>query len=62
MRLLDGQRHIGRAHLAAALEIIRYANDSALHIFGDATGNPAADTILNALRATPAASLAPIYP
>ena len=51
--LLDGQRHIGKAHLAAALEIIRYANDSALHIFGDATGNPAADTILAALRATP---------
>ena len=51
--LLDGQQHIGKAHLAAALEIIQYANDSALHIFGDATGNPAADTILNALRATP---------
>lgn len=51
--LLDGQQQIGRAHLEAALEIIRYSNDSVRHIFGDATGNRTADTIIKALRACP---------
>jgi hypothetical protein len=48
--LLDGQRAIGTAHLDAALEIIRYSNDSVRHIFGDATGNRVADAILGPLR------------
>lgn len=51
--LLDEQRQIGLAHLTAALEVIRYSNDSVRHIFGDATGNRTADTILRALRSNP---------
>jgi hypothetical protein len=49
--LLDQQSQIGIAHLEAAQEIIRYSNDSAKHIFGDATGNRVADAILRELRA-----------
>jgi Protein of unknown function (DUF3987) len=48
--LLDRQNLIGKAHLAAALEVVRYSNDSVRHIFGDTTGNHIADTILKALR------------
>jgi Bifunctional DNA primase/polymerase, N-terminal len=51
--LLDGQQEIGLAHLQAALEIIRYSNDSVKFIFGDATGDPIADTILRSLRNNP---------
>jgi hypothetical protein len=51
--LLDGQEQIGIAHLGAALEIVRYANESVRHIFGDATGNRIEDAILRALRASP---------
>jgi hypothetical protein len=50
--LLDHQRQIGLHHLEAALEIIRYSNDSVRYIFGDATGDPTADTILRSLRNT----------
>jgi hypothetical protein len=49
--LLDGQQQIGLAHLEAALEVIRYSNESVRHIFGDATGNRTADAIMRALRA-----------
>jgi len=48
--LLDHQHQIGLAHLNAALEIVRYSNDSVRRIFGDLTGNKIADTILAALR------------
>jgi Protein of unknown function (DUF3987) len=48
--LLDHQHLIGKAHLDAALEVVRYSNDSVRHIFGDTTGNTIADTILKALR------------
>jgi hypothetical protein len=51
--LLDGQSQIGLAHLEAAIEVIRYSNDSVRHIFGDATGNRTADAIIRALRANP---------
>jgi hypothetical protein len=51
--LLDQQHLIGSAHLAAAIEIIRYSNESVRIIFGDATGNSIADAILSALRASP---------
>ena len=49
--LLDQQDLIGLAHLEAALEVVRYSNDSVRHIFGDLTGSRIADTIIRALRA-----------
>jgi len=51
--LLDGQPAIGRRHLEAALEVIRYSNASVKYIFGDAIGNATADTILRTLRSNP---------
>jgi hypothetical protein len=48
--LLDAAQMIGLGHLEAALECWRYAGDSARFIFGDALGDPIADTILVALR------------
>ncbi|MBI2569385.1 MAG: bifunctional DNA primase/polymerase [Candidatus Schekmanbacteria bacterium] len=51
--LLDGSATIGQCHLEAALECWRYASDSVAFIFGDATGDPIADTILQALKAAP---------
>jgi Protein of unknown function (DUF3987) len=51
--LLDRQHLIGSAHLAAALEIVRYSNDSVRRIFSDATGNSIADAILAAVRSSP---------
>jgi hypothetical protein len=51
--LLDGQSAIGRHHLEAALEIVRYSNASVKYIFGDAVGNATADTILRTLRSNP---------
>lgn len=47
---LDGCEHIEPKHVFAALEVVRYAHDSARYIFGDKTGNKDADRILNALR------------
>ncbi|MBM3788493.1 MAG: hypothetical protein FJW30_29510 [Acidobacteria bacterium] len=52
--LLDGATEIRKEHLLAALEVWRYCDDSAKYIFGDALGDPTADEILRALRATPA--------
>jgi hypothetical protein len=48
--LLDGDDCIRIAHLRAALAVWEYAEASARHIFGDATGVPLADRILTALR------------
>lgn len=48
--LLDGSKTIHSKHLRAALEFVRYAEDSARYILGDATGNTHADVILRALR------------
>jgi hypothetical protein len=48
--LLDGSRIVRAAHLAAALEVWRYCEDSARFIFGDTVGDQTADQILRALR------------
>ncbi len=52
--LLDRSLFVERAHLEAALEVWRYAADSASYIFGSALGDPVGDEILRALRASPA--------
>jgi hypothetical protein len=51
--LLDRSPVIRREHLAAALAVWRYADDSCRHIFGDSLGDGTADEILRALRANP---------
>jgi len=51
--ILDAAPSIGTAHLEAALECWRYAEQSAQFVFGDALGDPVADTILAALRQQP---------
>jgi hypothetical protein len=48
--LADGEATIDAPHLYAALEVWRYAEQSALMIFGDAVGDPLADLILRELR------------
>lgn len=48
--LLDCSAQIQRVHLEAALALWQYAENSARYIFGDAMGDPVADTILTALR------------
>jgi Protein of unknown function (DUF3987) len=49
--VMDESEYIDREHLSAALAIWQYAEDSARHIFGNATGDSVADTILLALGA-----------
>jgi len=51
--LLDGQGHIAEPHLQAALAMWRYAQDSALYIFGDRAADPLEDKILEALKTGP---------
>ncbi|MFN2484261.1 MAG: hypothetical protein ABR509_04905 [Candidatus Limnocylindria bacterium] len=48
--MVDRSTVIGVEHLRAALAVWRYAEQSARWVFGDATGDPTADTILRALR------------
>jgi hypothetical protein len=48
--LLDGSQEIRPEHQRAALALWEYAEQSARIIFGDATGNSIADTIMRALR------------
>lgn len=48
--LLDRSDTVKRIHLEASLALWRYCEDSARYIFGDATGDRVADTILLALR------------
>jgi hypothetical protein len=55
--VLDISREIRREHIRAALALWEYAEESARYIFGDATGDPEADAILDALRATKASGL-----
>jgi hypothetical protein len=43
---------IEHGHLLAALALWDYAEQSARYVFGDATGDPVADQILEALRAS----------
>jgi hypothetical protein len=52
--LLDGADAIAGPHLRAALAVVAYCRASARHVFGDATGDPVADTIADALQAAPA--------
>jgi hypothetical protein len=47
---LDGSDLIKPKHVFAALEVVRYAHDSARYIFGERTGDKVADRILEALR------------
>jgi hypothetical protein len=47
--LLDCSSEIKKKHLEAALEIIRYADESVRFLFGDSLGDPIADQILSAL-------------
>jgi hypothetical protein len=51
--LADQTFEIGIPHLEAALEIWRYAEDSARYLFGDSIGDPTADSILRGLRRAP---------
>jgi len=51
--LLDGSDAIRANHLAAGIEVWRYAMDSARFIFGDTLGDATADQILRALRVAP---------
>ncbi len=51
--LMDQENKIGVDHLLAALAVWDYANESAKYIFGDATGDPARDTIVANLKASP---------
>jgi hypothetical protein len=48
--LLDGEDSIDRTHLEAGLAVWEFCQASARHIFGDVTGDTAADAILRALR------------
>jgi hypothetical protein len=48
--VLDESGKIEPQHLEAALALWQYAEDSARYIFGDATGDPVADTIYAALK------------
>jgi hypothetical protein len=50
---LDASQYIRKEHLLAALEVWRYCEESAAFIFGDASGDPIADTIIVALRGEP---------
>jgi hypothetical protein len=50
--LLDCSTVVRVEHLKAALAFWRYCEDTARYIFGDRTGDPVADRILGALRAS----------
>jgi hypothetical protein len=51
--LLDSAAAIAAEHLLAALALWDYCEQSVLHIFGDALGDPVADELLRLLRAAP---------
>lgn len=51
--LLDGQGAIGESHLRAALAMWRYAQESALYIFGDRAADPLEEKILEILKQGP---------
>jgi hypothetical protein len=55
--VMDESGTIEHEHLEAALALWDYAEESARCIFGDATGDPVADAILEALRNTGAGGL-----
>ena len=51
--LLDGRKQIQEHHLDAALALWRYAQESALYIFGDRAADPLEEKILEALKQGP---------
>ena len=51
--LLDCKRFISVQHLKAALEVWRYCEESCRYIFGEALGDPLADSLLQELRQVP---------
>lgn len=51
--LLDREKFVRVPHLLAALGVWDYCETSVRYIFGQAIGDPVADTILEALKATP---------
>jgi len=51
--MLDGSRTIEAPHLLAGLALWRYAEASAVYVFGQTFGDPVADEILRALKAAP---------
>ncbi len=55
--VMDGSETIEYGHLAAALALWEYAEESARYVFGDTTGDPVADNIIEALRAAGADGL-----
>ena len=48
--VMNHSRTINKEHLEAALAFWQYAEESARYIFGNATGDPVADTISSALK------------
>src|SRR5215213_1583672 len=48
--VMDESQTIEYEHLTAALALWEYAEESARYIFGDATGDPVADSLMEALR------------
>ena len=55
--LTDGSRKIERHHLEAAWAVWRFCRASVVAIFGDCTGNPVADKVLEAVRTAGAQGL-----
>jgi Bifunctional DNA primase/polymerase, N-terminal/Primase C terminal 1 (PriCT-1) len=55
--LLDGSKVIELPHLEAALAVWRYCEASARYLFGDATGDPVADRLFEAILAAGEAGL-----
>ncbi len=51
--LLDRSTEVRKVHLEAALAVWNYCEASARYIFGDALGDPLADTLLGVLRGHP---------
>ena len=51
--ILDCSETIRLPHLEAGLEIWRYCDQSARWVFGDALGDPMADTVMEAIRKAP---------
>ncbi len=51
--VMDESRTIELDHLGAALELWRYAEESARYIFGAASGDPVVDRIMEALQENP---------
>jgi hypothetical protein len=51
--LLDRSTEVRKVHLEAALAVWNYCEASARYIFGDALGDPLADTLLSLLRLNP---------